>query len=45
MLIWASFNTFATTYLTLIASFKKSHFPVEVVLNCLQTQKRLELVF
>ena len=38
MLIWTNFDSFAITYL-------KFHFSIEVVLNSLETQKGLELVF
>ena len=41
MRIWTNFDRLAITYLIC----KKSHFPIEVVLNSLQTQKDLELVF
>ena len=46
MLIWTTFDSFAITCISNISSFlQKLHFPVEVVLNSLQTQKGLELVF
>ena len=38
MLICTSFQSFAITYLKLLAS-KISHFPIEVVLHSSQTQK------
>ena len=43
MLIWTNFDSFAITYLS--GLLQKFHFPIEVVLNSLQTQKSLELVF
>ena len=43
MLIWTKFDGFAITYLS--NSLKKMFFPIEVVLNSLQTQNGLELVF
>ena len=46
MLIWTNFNSYAIKYLTNISSsLPKFHFPIEVLLNSLQTQKGLELVF
>ena len=45
MLIWKNFNSSAITYLILLALLQKFHFPIEVVLKSLQTQKDLELVF
>ena len=46
MLIWTNFNSFAITYLYNTSSFlQKFHFPVEAMLNSLQTQMGLELVF
>ena len=44
MLIWTNFDSFAITYLIKVAFFKNS-FSIEAVLNSLQTQKGLELVF
>ena len=43
MLIWTNFDSFAIIYLSSL--FQKFHFPIEAVLNSLQTQKGLELVF
>ena len=43
MLIWINFNSFAITYLSSL--LQKFHFPIEIMLNSLQTQKGLELVF
>ena len=43
MLIWTNFDSFAIIYLSSL--FQKFHFPIEPVLNSLQTQKGLELVF
>ena len=43
MLIRTNFDSFAITYLSSLP--QKFHFPIEVVLNSLQTQKGLELVF
>ena len=43
MLIWTNFDSFAITYLSRL--FQKLHFPIEVVLNSLLTQKGRELVF
>ena len=43
MLIWTNFDSLAITYLSSL--LQKFHFPIEVVLNSLQTQKGLELVF
>ena len=44
MLIRTNLNSFAIKYLT-CRLLQKFHFPVEVVVNSLQTQKGLELVF
>ena len=44
MLIWKDFNSFAIPYLILVAYFKNLIFQ-QAVLNSLQTQKSLELVF
>ena len=41
MLILTNFDSFSITYLIEVANFKKFHFPIEVVLNSLQTQKEL----
>ena len=43
MLIWINFDSFAITYLSSL--LQKFHFPIEIMLNSLQTQKGLELVF
>ena len=43
MLIWTNFDSFAIIHLSSL--FQKFHFPIEAVLNSLQTQKGLELVF
>ena len=43
MLIWTNFDSFAIIYLSSL--FQKFHFPIEAVLNSLQTQKEQELVF
>ena len=43
MLIWTNSDSFGCTYLSSL--LEKFHFPVGVVLNSLQTQKDLELVF
>ena len=43
MLIWTNFNSFAITYLSRL--LQKFYFPIEVVVDSLQTQKDLELVF
>ena len=45
MLIWTDFDSFTITDLILVACFKKKYFPIEGVLNSLQAQKGLELVF
>ena len=46
MLIWTNFDSFAITYISDINSLlQKFHFPIEVMLDSLQTQKDLELVF
>ena len=37
MLIWTNFNSFAITYISRL--LEKFHFPIETVLNSLQTQK------
>ena len=43
MLIWSNFDSY---YISNLSSLLlKFHFPIEVVLNSLQTQKGLELVF
>ena len=42
MLIWTNFDSFAIIYLGKL--LQKFHFPMKVVLNCLQTKKSLELV-
>ena len=42
MLIWTNFDSFAITYLSSL--LQKIVFPIEVVLNSLQTQKSLEQV-
>ena len=44
MFIWTNFDSFAITYLIINRLLQKFHFPIEVVLNSLQTQKDLELV-
>ena len=43
MLIWTNFVGFAITYQCRL--LQKFNFPIEVVLNSLETQKDLELVF
>ena len=50
MLRWTTFSNFAITNLILVAYFKNFpdrffRFPMEVVVNSLQIQKGLELVF
>ena len=45
MLFLTNFDSFAITYQIQVGCFKKFHFPIEGVLNYLQTQKDLELVF
>ena len=45
MLIWTHFDSFANTQSNISSLFQKFRFPIEVVLNSLQTQKGLELVF
>ena len=45
MLIWTNFDSFAIKYLNLSNLLQKFHFPIKVVLNSLQTQKGLVLVF
>ena len=45
MLIWTNFDRGAITYLNISSLPQKSHFPIEVALDSLQTQKGLELVF
>ena len=42
MVIRTNFDSFAITYLS--SFLQNFHFPIEVVLNSLQTQKDLELV-
>ena len=44
VLIWTNFGSFAKKYNKSIL-LQKFHFPIEVVLNSLQTRKGLELVF
>ena len=44
MLIWTNFDSFAITYL-ISSLLQKFDFPIGFVLNSLQTQKGLELVF
>ena len=43
MLTWTNFDSFAIAYLSSL--LQKFHFPIETVLNSLQIQKGLELVF
>ena len=43
MLIWTNFDSFTVPFLSSL--LQKFHFPKEAVLNSLQTQKGLELVF
>ena len=43
MLIWTNFDSFTITNLSWL--LQKFHFSIEAVLNSLQTQKGLELVF
>ena len=49
MLIWTNFDNCAIKYLIYYYSvsswLQKFHFPIEVVLNSLQIQKGLKLVF
>ena len=45
MLIWTNFDSFAITYINISSSLQKLCFPIEVVLNFLQTQKGMELAF
>ena len=42
MLIWTNLCTFAITYRVLSILLHKFHFPVEIVLNFLQTQNGLD---
>ena len=44
MLIWTIFDSFAITS-NISSLLQKFHFSIETVLNSLQTQKGLELVF
>ena len=45
MLIWTDFQSFIYYYVSNISSLlQKFHFPIEVLLSSLQTQKGLELV-
>ena len=45
MLIWTNFNSSAFIISNISSLLQKFHFPIEVVLNSLHTQKGLELVF
>ena len=46
MLTWTHFDNIPITYLSIISnSLQKYHFPIEIVVNSLQIQKDLELVF
>ena len=45
MLIWTNFDRFAIAISTISSLLQKFHFPIEVMLHSLQTQKDLELVF
>ena len=45
MLIWAKFDSFFYYVSNMGSLLQKIHFPIEVALNSLRTQKGLELVF
>ena len=45
MLIWTNFDRLAIKKSNISILLQKFHFPIEVMLHSLQTQKGLELVF
>ena len=45
VLVWTNFDSFTNTISNVSSLVQKFHFPIGIVLNSLQTQKDLELVF